>query len=79
MVSDVISLYFMYCSVCLVFCVFDSVCELYHRELFGDTIRNIVGVVAILLLNVMNVFSMGEGALLVRPCMVFQRMCVLCL
>ena len=38
-----------------------------------------LGVVAILLLNVMGVFSMGGGALLDRPCMVFQRMRVLCL
>ena len=38
-----------------------------------------LGVVAILLLNVMDVFSVGEGALLHRPCMVFQIMCVLCL
>ena len=38
-----------------------------------------VGVVAILLLNVMDVFSMCGGALLDRPCMVFQRVCVLCL
>ena len=36
-------------------------------------------VVAILLLNVMDVFSVGGGALLGIPCMVFQRMCVLCL
>ena len=36
-----------------------------------------LGVVAILLLNVMDVFSVGGGALLDRPCMVFQRMCVL--
>ena len=37
-----------------------------------------LGVVAILLLNVMDVFSVGGcgGALLDRPCMVFQRMCV---
>ena len=35
-----------------------------------------LGVVAILLLNVMDVFS---GALLDRPCMVFQSVCVLCL
>ena len=35
--------------------------------------------VVILLLNVMEVFSVGEGALLDRPCMVFQRMCVLCM
>ena len=38
-----------------------------------------LGVVAILLLNVMEVFSVGGGVLLDRPCMVFQRMCVLCL
>ena len=38
-----------------------------------------LGVVAILLVNVMDVFSVGEGALLYRPCMVFQRMCVFCL
>ena len=37
-----------------------------------------LGVVAILLLNVMEVFSVGGGALLDRPYMVFQRMCVLC-
>ena len=36
-----------------------------------------LGVVAILLLNVMDVFSVGGGALLGRPCMVFHRMCVL--
>ena len=38
-----------------------------------------LGVVAILLLNVMDVFSVCGGALLDRPCMVFHRMCVLCL
>ena len=38
-----------------------------------------LGVVAILLLSVMEVFSVGGGALLDRPCMVFQRMCMLCL
>ena len=36
-------------------------------------------VVAVLLLNVMDVFSVGGGALLDRPCMFFHRMCVLCL
>ena len=35
------------------------------------------GVVAILLLNVMAVYSVGGGALLDRPCMVFHKMCVL--
>ena len=38
-----------------------------------------LGVVAILLLNVMDVFSVCGGALLDRPYMVLQRMCVLCL
>ena len=38
-----------------------------------------LGVVVILLFNVMEAFSVGGGALLDRPCMVFQRMCVLCL
>ena len=62
-------------SVCFVCCVFDSVCEL-----FGETIRNVfLGVVAILLLNVMDVFSVCGGALLDRSCMAFQRVCVLCL
>ena len=35
-----------------------------------------LGEVAILLLNVMDVCG---GALLDRPCMVFQRVCMLCL
>ena len=38
-----------------------------------------LGVVAILLLSVMDVFSVCGGALLDRPCKVFQRVCVLCL
>ena len=38
-----------------------------------------LNVVAVLLLNVMDVFSVGGGALLDGPCMVFQRMCVLCM
>ena len=71
------SLYFLCCSVnasvCLVCCMLDSVCEL-----FGETIRNVFGLlVAVLLLNVMDVFSVGGGALLDIPCMVFHRMCVL--
>ena len=38
-----------------------------------------LGVVAILLLNIMEVFSVCGGALLNGRCMVFQIMCVLCL
>ena len=37
-----------------------------------------LGVVAILLLSVMDVFSVCGGALLDRPCMVFHRVCVCC-
>ena len=75
---EVISLYFMCCSVsvsvCLVFCMFDSVCECLVKQFVIC-----LGVVAILLLNVMGVFSVGGGALFDIPCMVLQRMCVLCL
>ena len=72
---DVISLYFM-CFydnvyVCLVSCVFVN-CLIKQFAIC-------LGVAAILLLNVMEVFSGGVGALLYRPCMVFQKMCVLCL
>ena len=35
-----------------------------------------VELVAILLLNVMKVFSVGGGALLDRQCVVFHRMCI---
>ena len=38
-----------------------------------------LGVVVILLMNVMEVFRVGGGALLDASCMVFQRMWVLCL
>ena len=38
-----------------------------------------LGVFAILLLNVMELLSVVGGALLDIPCMVFHRMCVLCL
>ena len=57
-------------SVCLVCCVFVN-CLVKQFAMC-------VGEVAILLLNVMDVFSVCGGALLDRPCMVFQRVCVLC-
>ena len=72
---DVMSLYFLCCSVnvsdCLVCCMIDSVCEL-----FSETIRDVFGCGCCC---VMDVFSVGGGALLDRPCMVFHIMCVLCL
>ena len=48
-------------------------------ELFSETIRIMFGWVAILLLNVMEVISVGGGTLLDRSGMVFQRIRVLCL
>ena len=45
-------------------------------ELFVETIRYVFGL-ASLLLNVMDVFSVGGCVLLDRPCMVFHIMCVL--
>ena len=73
---DVISLYLMCCSVngsvCLVCCVADSVCALLEIQL-----ALFLGVVVIFLLNVKGVFRVGGGTLLDRPCIVFQRLCVL--
>ena len=72
---DDISLYFMCCSVnvsvCLVCCVFVN-CLVKQFAIC-------LGVFTILLLNVMEVFSVGGSALLDRLCMVFHIMCVLCL
>ena len=58
-------------SVCLVCCMFVNCLVKQFAIWFG--------VVAILLLNFMAVFSVGGGALLDRPCMVCQRICLLCL
>ena len=46
-------------------------------ELFGETIRNMFGCGCnFCLFNVMEVLSVGGGALLDIPCMVLQRVCV---
>ena len=37
-----------------------------------------LGMVVVLVLNVMDVLSVGGFTLLDKPCMVFNRMCVLC-
>ena len=58
-------------SVCFVCCVFMN-CLVKQFAICLD-------VFVILLLNVMELLSVVGGALLDRPCMVFQRMCVLCL
>ena len=69
---DVVSLYVVCCSVnvsvCFMCCVFVN-CLVKQFAMC-------LGVVAILLLNVMDVFSVCGGALLDIPCMVFQRVCV---
>ena len=69
---DVISLYFLCCSVngsvCLVCCVFVN-------RLVKQFVM-CLGVVAVLLLNAMDMFSVGGGALLYRQWMVFHMMCM---
>ena len=71
---DVISLYFMCCSVNGSVCL---ACLTVFVKCLVKQFAMCLGVVAILLLNVMEVFSVCGGALLYRPCMVFQRVCVL--
>ena len=71
---DVVSLYVVCCSVNVSVCF--VCCGL---TVFVKQLAMCLGVVAILLLNIMDVFSMCGGALLDTPCMVCQRVCVLCL
>ena len=61
-------------SVCLVCCTLTVFVNCLVKQF-----AMCLGVVAILLMNVMEVFSEGGGALLDRPYMVFQSMCMLCL
>ena len=76
LLCDVMSLYPLCCSVngsvCLVACLTVFVNCLVKQ------FAMCLGVVAIWLLNVRAVFSVGGGAVLDIPCMVFERMCVLC-
>ena len=69
---------FVLCVACLTVFV-NCLVKQFASELFGETICDVFGCVAVLLLNGMAVFSVGGGALLDIQCMVFQRMCVLCL
>ena len=68
-------MHFMCCSVngyvCRVCCMFVN-CLVKQFAIC-------LGVVVILLFNVMEVFSVGVGALLATSCMDFQRMCMLCM
>ena len=64
------TLYTYYMCVCFIY---------YDKNYLVKQFTMCLGVVAVLLLNVMDVFSVGGGTLLDRLCMVFHRMCVLCL
>ena len=66
-------------SVCFACCVYVNCLVKQFAMCLVKQFAMCLGVVAILLLNVMDVFSVCAGALLDRPCMVFQRVCVLCL
>ena len=67
------SLYF-FCVALLMYLFVLFACQCLVKQ-----IAMCLGVVAVLLLNVMDVCSVGGGALLDRKCMVIHRMCVLCL
>ena len=75
---DVISLYFCVALLMYLFVLFVACLTVFVNCLVKQ-FAMCLGVVAVLLLNVMDVFSLGGGALLDRQCMVFHRMCVLCL
>ena len=55
-----VSVMLCHCILCIALLVYLFVCMLCVCELFGETIRKCFGVVPILLLNVMAVFSVGE-------------------
>ena len=59
---------FVLCVACLTVCV----------NCLVKQFAMCLGVVAILLLNVMDVLNVCGVALLDRPCMVFQSVCVCC-
>ena len=50
-------------------------------EMFGETIRNMFGCGCFFVVKCYGgeVLSVGGCVMLDRPCIVFQRMCVLCL
>ena len=73
---NVVSLYVLCCPV------YGSVCFVCLTVFVNSLVKQFaisLGVFVILLLNVMKLLCVVGGALLDRPCMVFYRMCVLCL
>ena len=65
----------VYVSVCFVCFMFDCVGELFVECAFAIC----VGEVSVFSLKVMVLFLGSGGVLLASPCIVFQRVCVLCL
>ena len=73
---NVVSLYVLCCPVN------GSVCFVCLTVFVNRLVKQFaicLGVFVILLLNVMELLCVVGGALLDRPCMVFHRMCVLCM
>ena len=69
------------CRLCVtvLMCLF-GLCVAWLRVFVNCLVKQFamcLGVVAILFFNVMEVFRVCDGVLLDRPCMVFQRVCVL--
>ena len=75
---DVMSLYFCVALLMYLFVLFVACLTVFVNCLVKQ-LAMFLGVVAVFMLNVMDVFSVGGGTLLERPCMVFHRMCVLCM
>ena len=75
---DVMSMYVCVALLMYLFVLFVA-CLTVFVNCFLKQFAMCLGVVAVLLLYVMDMFSVGGGALLDRPCMVFHKMCVLCL
>ena len=77
---DVISLFLCVDLLVYLFVLCDVACLTGIVNCMVKQFKICLGVVAILLMNVMDVFSVGGGgrAVLDRTCMVSQIMCVLC-
>ena len=63
-------------NVMLYPCIFCIALSMDMIVLYVACLIVFVNCLVILLFNVMKVLSVGGGALLDRPCMVFQRVCV---
>ena len=75
---DVVSLYVIVSLLMNLFVVCVA-CLIVFVNCLVEQFAICLDVFAISLLNVIDLLSVVGGGLLDRPCMVFQRMCVLCL